>query len=129
MGQLIAIGNGCGSTSPDIAAAQPTPETSHDVVDQSAHSPREAAAAADSASSPPVASVRHVANDPAPESPDISGSVDGPSDRSSGGTVVNAGSVVAGMSAGFRRCYNRGLRDDPKMTGSLRFKATIGPDR
>lgn len=44
------------------------------------------------------------------------------------GNVANAQSVVAGMSAGFRRCYNRGLQTDPTMKGSVRVTARIGPN-
>ncbi|MRG93232.1 AgmX/PglI C-terminal domain-containing protein [Polyangium spumosum] len=46
----------------------------------------------------------------------------------SGGNVANASSVVAGMAAGFRRCYNRGLQSDPTMKGSVRITAKIGPN-
>lgn len=45
----------------------------------------------------------------------------------SGGSVANASSVVAGMAAGFRRCYNKGLQEDPNMKGSVRITARIGP--
>lgn len=43
-----------------------------------------------------------------------------------GGNVPNAQSVVAGMGAGFRRCYNRGLQTNPNMKGSMRIIARIG---
>jgi hypothetical protein len=46
----------------------------------------------------------------------------------SGGSVANASSVVAGMAAGFRRCYNKGLAEDPNMKGSVRITARIGPN-
>lgn len=46
----------------------------------------------------------------------------------SGGSVANASSVVAGMQAGFRRCYNKGLQEDPTMKGSVRITAKIGPN-
>jgi hypothetical protein len=46
----------------------------------------------------------------------------------SGGSVANASSVVAGMAAGFRRCYNKGLAEDPNMKGSVRITAKIGPN-
>lgn len=46
----------------------------------------------------------------------------------SGGTVGNASSVVAGMAAGFRRCYQKGLQEDPNMKGSVRVTARIGPN-
>ncbi len=46
----------------------------------------------------------------------------------SGGSVSNAPSVVAGMAAGFRRCYNKGLQEDPNMKGSVRVTAKIGPN-
>ena len=46
----------------------------------------------------------------------------------SGGTVANASAVVAGMAAGFRRCYNKGLQEDPNMKGSVRITARIGPN-
>jgi hypothetical protein len=45
-----------------------------------------------------------------------------------GGAVANASAVVAGMGAGFRRCYNRGLAEDPNMKGSVRVTAKIGPN-
>lgn len=45
-----------------------------------------------------------------------------------GGNVSNAQSVVAGMAAGFRRCYNRGLQEDPAMKGSVKITAKIGPN-
>jgi len=44
------------------------------------------------------------------------------------GAVANAQGVVAGMQAGFRRCYNRGLQTDPTMKGSVRMTARIGPN-
>lgn len=46
----------------------------------------------------------------------------------SGGSVSNASSVVARMAAGFRRCYNKGLQEDPNMKGSVRITAKIGPN-
>lgn len=46
----------------------------------------------------------------------------------SGGSVANASAVVAGMAAGFRRCYNKGLAEDPNMKGSIRITAKIGPN-
>ncbi|MBK6512781.1 MAG: AgmX/PglI C-terminal domain-containing protein [Polyangiaceae bacterium] len=46
----------------------------------------------------------------------------------SGGSVGNAGAVVAGMAAGFRRCYQRGLAEDPNMKGSVKITAKIGPN-
>lgn len=42
----------------------------------------------------------------------------------SSGNVANA----QGMGAGFRRCFNRALQDDPKASGSVRLTAIIGPD-
>lgn len=46
----------------------------------------------------------------------------------SGGSIANASAVVAGMAAGFRRCYNNGLKEDPNMKGSVRVTARIGPN-
>ncbi|MGK4002962.1 AgmX/PglI C-terminal domain-containing protein [Sorangium sp. So ce1036] len=46
----------------------------------------------------------------------------------SGGSVSNAPAVVARMTAGFRRCYNKGLQEDPTMKGSVRITARIGPN-
>jgi hypothetical protein len=43
------------------------------------------------------------------------------------GSVSNAVVVAAGMAAGFRRCFNKGLQDDPTMRGSLVITATLGP--
>jgi hypothetical protein len=39
------------------------------------------------------------------------------------GTVSNAERVVAGMKAGFRACYNRGLAENPTIKGALRLPA------
>ena len=46
----------------------------------------------------------------------------------SGGHVSNASAVVAGMASGFRRCYNRGLAENPEMEGSIKISAQIGPN-
>jgi hypothetical protein len=46
----------------------------------------------------------------------------------SGGSVSNAAAVVSKMAAGFRRCYNKGLQEDPNMKGSVRITAKIGPN-
>jgi hypothetical protein len=57
------------------------------------------------------------------------GSVSVPPPVVSGGAVPNAGSVVAAMAAGFRRCYNNGLNhEDPTMRGTVRVTARIGPN-
>jgi biopolymer transport protein ExbD len=45
-----------------------------------------------------------------------------------GGSIANASAVVAGMAAGFRRCYTKGLQEDPKLRGSVRLTAKIGRD-
>ncbi len=45
----------------------------------------------------------------------------------SGGTVSNASRVVAGMRAGFRACYNRGLAINPDAQGSIRLSIRVGP--
>src|SRR6187399_2900561 len=45
----------------------------------------------------------------------------------SGGTVSNASRVVAGMRAGFRNCYNRGLAVNPDAAGSIRLSIRVGP--
>ncbi len=45
----------------------------------------------------------------------------------SGGTVSNASRVVAGMRAGFRACYNRGLAQNPDSQGSIRLTIRVGP--
>lgn len=44
------------------------------------------------------------------------------------GDVPNAGAVVAGLRAGFRRCYELGLIKDPSMSGGVRITAQIGPN-
>lgn len=41
--------------------------------------------------------------------------------------VPNAPQVIAGMRAGFRMCYGRALAEDPKVAGSIRVTAKIGP--
>lgn len=43
-----------------------------------------------------------------------------------GGSVNNASRVVAGLRAGFRRCYTQGLSANPEMSGSVRVTARIG---
>jgi hypothetical protein len=45
-----------------------------------------------------------------------------------GSKVANAERVVAGMKAGFRACYNRGLATNPDLAGSVRISAKIGPN-
>lgn len=45
----------------------------------------------------------------------------------SGGTVSNAARVVAGMRAGFRACYQRGLNENPDSQGSIRLTIQVGP--
>lgn len=45
----------------------------------------------------------------------------------SGGVVSNASRVVAGMRAGFRACYNRGLAVNPDAQGSIRLAIRVGP--
>ncbi|MFO0619282.1 MAG: AgmX/PglI C-terminal domain-containing protein [Polyangiaceae bacterium] len=54
-----------------------------------------------------------------------SASVGGPSVR--GGTIANAGAVVASMAAGFRACYNRELASNPDSAGTVHVTATVGP--
>jgi Ca-activated chloride channel family protein len=44
----------------------------------------------------------------------------------SGGTVSNAARGVAGMRAGFRACYQRGLNENPDIQGSLRLTILVG---
>lgn len=44
-----------------------------------------------------------------------------------GGTVSNASRVVAGMRAGFRACYNRGLATNPDAQGSIHLTIRVGP--
>ncbi|MEO6600047.1 MAG: AgmX/PglI C-terminal domain-containing protein [Polyangiaceae bacterium] len=45
----------------------------------------------------------------------------------SGGTVGNASRVVAGMRAGFRSCYQRGLAENPDAAGSITLTIRVGP--
>jgi len=42
-----------------------------------------------------------------------------------GGSIGNAARVVAGMRAGFRACYQRGLVEDPDAAGSMRLVVRI----
>ena len=48
--------------------------------------------------------------------------------RVQGATVANAKRVVAGMGAGFRNCYQRGLVENENMAGVLRLSLAVGPD-
>ena len=43
------------------------------------------------------------------------------------GTVSGAAGVVARMRAGFRRCYQRGLDQNPDISGSIRLTIMVGP--
>lgn len=43
------------------------------------------------------------------------------------GSVSNAASVVAGMRAGFRRCYQQALDQNPDISGSIRLTIRVGP--
>lgn len=43
------------------------------------------------------------------------------------GSVSNAAAVVASMRAGFRRCYQRGLEQNPDIAGSIRLTIQVGP--
>lgn len=43
------------------------------------------------------------------------------------GSVSNANSVVAGMRAGFRRCYQKALGENPDIEGSVRLMIKVGP--
>ncbi len=45
----------------------------------------------------------------------------------SGGSVSNAARVVAGMRAGFRACYMRGLNENPDAQGNIRLSIKVGP--
>lgn len=59
--------------------------------------------------------------------------VEGPKGSVSASTQVAAGSVsdasrvVAGMTAGFRRCYNQALEQNPDASGSIRLAIKVGP--
>jgi hypothetical protein len=44
-----------------------------------------------------------------------------------GGGVANAASVIARMRPGFRRCYARGLAEDPDASGKVQLELRIGP--
>jgi hypothetical protein len=44
------------------------------------------------------------------------------------GAVPNAERVIAGLRAGFRACYNRGLQADPSMFGRVLMSAKIAPN-
>jgi len=44
----------------------------------------------------------------------------------SGGTVGNASRVVAGMRAGFRSCYQRGLAENPDAAGNITLTIRVG---
>jgi hypothetical protein len=44
----------------------------------------------------------------------------------SGGSVSNAARVVAGMRAGFRACYQRGLNENPDAQGSIHLTIRVG---
>ena len=47
--------------------------------------------------------------------------------RVQGATVANAERVAAGMRAGFRNCYQRGLAEDKNMAGVLRLSLAVDP--
>lgn len=43
------------------------------------------------------------------------------------GSVSNAQSVIAGMRAGFRRCYQQALNQNPDIQGSIKLTIRVGP--
>lgn len=43
------------------------------------------------------------------------------------GSVSNAQSVIAGMRAGFRRCYQQALDQNPDIQGSIKLTIRVGP--
>lgn len=45
----------------------------------------------------------------------------------SGGALSNAARVVAGMRAGFRACYQRGLAENPDAAGGIKLTIRVGP--
>jgi hypothetical protein len=59
-----------------------------------------------------------------PSEPRGSASVGSPA--LSGGAPANAARVIAGMRAGFRACFQRGLAQDPSIQGSVRLTLRIG---
>jgi hypothetical protein len=77
--------------------------------------------------SPQVAIASPSASSSATRDHRVTGSIGVGGAAVSGGTVSNASAVVAGMASGFRRCYNRGLQEDPNMKGTVRITAKIGP--
>src|SRR5205085_824902 len=45
----------------------------------------------------------------------------------SGGQVSNAARVIAGMRAGLRNCFQRGLNENPDAQGQIRLLINVGP--
>lgn len=43
------------------------------------------------------------------------------------GAIADIQSLAPTLQAGFRRCYDKGLQEDPAMKGSFRFTVRIGP--
>lgn len=56
------------------------------------------------------------------------GKISTPGADVSGGEVSNATRVVAGMRAGFRRCYERKLETNPNAKGTATLTLQIGPN-
>ncbi|MFO0550187.1 MAG: AgmX/PglI C-terminal domain-containing protein [Polyangiaceae bacterium] len=46
----------------------------------------------------------------------------------SSANVANANAVVASMAAGFRRCLNQSLKDEPKIEGKVVVETKVGPN-
>lgn len=88
-------------------------------------------AGVDDGVSPEWSAIEAALNEPPPRasgsSPKIEGHASVGGASVSGGQVANPAAVVAGLTAGFRRCYQKGLREDPKMKGSVLVTARIGP--
>jgi hypothetical protein len=55
------------------------------------------------------------------------GSVVAPPPDTKGAIVPNAASVVAGLKGGFRRCYERGLAENPDQEGRIALSLKVGP--
>lgn len=44
------------------------------------------------------------------------------------GTIADVQSLAPAFQAGFRRCYDKGLQEDPGMKGSFRLTVRVGPN-
>ncbi len=116
---LLVLAVACGRGSPEAArSASATPSSSAGALE----APRGARLSPDAGTSKPDTSSAAIAT--------ATGAAGDPELRPSsvvvtGGAVANANAVVAGMTAGFKRCYGKALHETGSVTGTIRVTVEL----